>query len=223
MIKLLIFDLDGTLVDSAPDIVASAQLLRTRHKLPNLPDKTIISYIGNGSRMLVTRLFPHEAENPAQITRLTEEFFGIYEQNLVVKTTPMPGILEFLDQHAHAYQIALVTNKHEHLTRLMIEKMPFARYNWACLFGGDSLARQKPDPLPLLETLQRLGVSKNEAVMIGDGLPDMQAAKAAGLRAIGLEFGYTPPGLLKEAGATLLLKSFHQLKETLEHLDQRGG
>ena len=216
VIKLLIFDLDGTLIDSAPDIITATNILLTRRGVPTQPDSVIVGAIGEGLKQFVFNLFPEVAGNQIELAKLEHDFFELYEQHLLIKTKVYPGAIEFLENWRG--QLAIVTNKNFVFAEQIVAGLPLHRFPWVRVFGADSLARRKPDPLPLLEVMKAAGVTPEEAVMIGDGLPDMRAARAAGVHAIAIGFGYTKPELLMREGAAVLLNSFNELASVLEKL-----
>lgn len=215
-IKLAIFDLDGTLIDSAPDIVDTTNSLLRQYGEPELPDATIVSAIGEGLRQLIHSCFPQLANSEESIQKIDRDFYRLYRANMVRKTVVFPGIHEFLE--SSPYKIAIVTNKFEDLTHLTLEKLELNRYPWVKVFGADSLPERKPHPLPLFEVMRAASVTANETVMIGDGLPDMGAAKAAGVRSLACEYGYCAAEKLIAAGATSTVKSPQELSQALLRL-----
>lgn len=213
-IELIIFDLDGTLIDSAPDIVDTTnQVLKMRGR-PQLPDAQIVAAIGEGLRQLLYSCFPDLKGNEAEIEKLDREFYKVYRRNLVAKTKVFDGVREFLS--LTDAQIAIVTNKYEDLAIESISKLNLDSHPWVKVFGADSLPEKKPHPMPLLEVMRAASVSPDRTVMVGDGLPDMRAAKAAGVHAIACEYGYCAAEKLAAEGASSLLKSPWHLPEALE-------
>lgn len=220
-IKLLIFDLDGTLVDSAPDIVDTTQfLMRARGQTP-LPEATIVRAIGEGLKKLVYDLFPEAHGNPAELEKLEADFFQAYEAHLLKKTTVYPGVQEFLKKWPG--KIAVVTNKYEKLAVRTLEGLGLLqhpmKHPWVCVFGAETFPKKKPDPLPLIEAMKLAGCTPEETVMIGDGLPDVQAAQAAGIRSIACTYGYCHPDKLRAHGAEVFLSSFSELESVLAKLE----
>lgn len=213
MIRLLIFDLDGTLVDSAPDIMTAVNTLMHQRGRAPLPRGTIVAAIGEGLRQLIFDLFPETHANPEAIRQLEHDFYSLYERHLLDSTEVFPGVTSFLDSCEK--RIAIVTNKHEALARRVVDGLGLKRYPWLRLFGADSLSNKKPDPLPLHEVMRAAGVDRSETLMIGDGIPDMIAARRAGVHSIAIEFGYTPIDILKAQGASLVLSSFDRLHDVI--------
>ena len=215
--QLLIFDLDGTFIDSAPDIVTTVNTLMLERGREPLPVPQIVAAIGEGLKQMVFGLFPETHSDPVLLEELERHFFKLYEENLLIKTRTFSGVEKFLES-ATDYRIAVVTNKHERLARKVMEGLGLMRFPWLRIFGADSLPNRKPDPLPLLEVMRIAEVSRRETVMIGDGIPDMIAARRAGVHAIGIAFGYTKPEVLNAQGASLLLDTYDQLAIVLEDL-----
>lgn len=214
MIKLLIFDLDGTLIDSAPDIIVTTNSLMINRGLPPLPESQITAAIGEGLKQLVFSLFPETHEDPIARAEVEAEFYRLYEENLIRRTKIYPGAEEFLTSCQQT--IAIVTNKYEKLTQKTVEGLGLTRFPWLRIFGADSLPLRKPDPLPLTEVMRAAGVSRHETLMIGDGIPDMIAARRAGVHSIGVEFGYVKSEILLAQGASLLMKDFSHLPRLIK-------
>lgn len=150
------------------------------------------------------------------LEKINHEFYELYAKNLVKKTTVYPGIHDFLSQTT--YKIAIVTNKYEDLTQVTLKKLDLHRYPWIRILGADSLTEKKPHPLPLLEVMKTAGVAPTQTVMIGDGLPDIQAALAAGTHAIACEYGYCGAEALRAVGARNFVKSPELIKDAITHL-----
>jgi phosphoglycolate phosphatase len=213
-IKLVIFDLDGTLIDSAPDIVETTNKVLIQRGRPALPEAQIVAAIGEGLKQLLYSCFPDLIGQESEIAKLDREFYKIYRKNLITKTTVFSGVREFLSTTNS--KVAIVTNKYEDLALESLSKLKLDSYPWVKVFGADSLPERKPHPLPLLEVMRAAAVRPENTVMVGDGLPDMGAARAAGIHALACEYGYCAAEKLNEAGASALLKSPWHLNEALE-------
>ncbi len=174
-ITTLLFDLDGTLVDSAVDLATAVNLLRHEHHLPPLTIKTVRSYVGDGATMLVRRAMPEGDFRVEQLHR----FLELYTQHLVDKTHPYPGIVDFLQQRLQL-KMAVVTNKPEKLSRQLLDRLDLSRY-FGAVIGGDTFDRKKPAAKPLLAAVEQLGSTPEQAVMIGDHHTDLHAGTAAGI------------------------------------------
>ena len=174
-ITTLLFDLDGTLVDSAVDLATSVNLLRNEHNLPDLDIDTVRSYVGDGATMLIRRAMPEGEFRVEQLHR----FLELYAHHLVEETHPYPGIVPFLENHRHM-KMAVVTNKPEELSRRLLDRLDLSQY-FVAVVGGDTLDRKKPSAAPLLLALEQLHSTPDAAVMIGDHHTDLHAGSAAGV------------------------------------------
>jgi phosphoglycolate phosphatase len=212
-IELLIFDLDGTLIDSAPDIVATTHALFTERGVPLLEEETVVAAIGEGLKQLVFSLFPETHGDPRLLRQLEDDFYRHYENNLILRTTIYEGVETFLGSNRK--KIAIVTNKYALLAERTVTGLGLDRYPWLRVYGADSLPNRKPHPLPLIEVMKVAGVSREQTVMIGDGIPDMIAARRAGVHSIGVTFGYSKPEILRARGASLLMDAYRDLPELL--------
>lgn len=195
MVKLLIFDLDGTLIDSVPDlaVAVNAMLVELGHE--QVDESVVRGWVGNGSFKLVERVLLSvngDAKGATvETVRAAERvFLRHYEASCAVRTLPYAGVDAGLRRLGSAgFELALVTNKP---MRFVPDLLVF--FGWEGLFsvvlGGDSLAVKKPDPLPLLTVCERLGVKAGDAVMIGDSKNDVLAGQAAGMATAGLSYGY---------------------------------
>lgn len=194
--QLLIFDFDGTLIDSVPDLADATNTMLQQLGKPTFPLDTIKEWVGNGSRLLIERALVGRTEvREGELTKSEADhaeqlFFAAYAEHDVSKTVSYPDVDQGLRQLKEAgFTLALVTNK-------PIRFVPhiLAGLGWTSLFdmvlGGDSLSVKKPDPAPLLHTCETLKFSPNQAFMIGDSINDISAGKNAGIDTIGLSYGY---------------------------------
>lgn len=213
--KLLIFDLDGTLIDSAEDIVQTMNRMVERQGEQPIPADLIRARIGEGLLQLMKDLFPQRSD----WSELIKEFRKIYIQEGMQHTTIYPGAVEFL--RSWQGEIALVTNKSEEPTHHVLKILGLNQLPWKSILAGDSLAERKPHPLPLLTTLERLGHHADAALMIGDAYPDMLAAQSAGMESIAVTFGYTSIEELQRYQPVAFLQSYHDLAEIIACLNAR--
>lgn len=190
-VRLLMFDLDGTLVDSRADLAAAVNRMRADYGLPPLPPDVVSGYIGEGARVLVERaLHPHPVDPHEALAR----FLAHYRAHLHDQTVLYPDVRAGLEQlRAAGWQLALISNKPEQSCRALLEHFALAGL-FASVLGGDSTPHCKPHPEPLLVTLRRLGARAEDAWMIGDHRTDLQAARHAGVRSIFLTGGIGEPG-----------------------------
>lgn len=193
--KVILFDLDGTLVDSAPDLA-----LAVNHMLETLERETfsgemIRSWVGNGAHTLVKRGLSgssviDEDIDPELFSQALDIFLGFYAKNLCVATVAYPNVSATLRSlKAKEYRLVLVTNKPFTFIQPLLEGLELTDLFELCL-GGDSLTKRKPDPLPLLYVCEHLNVSVSECVMVGDSKNDIVAANAANMQSIGVSYGY---------------------------------
>jgi phosphoglycolate phosphatase len=173
-ITYLIFDLDGTLVDSVPDLTLSLNLLRAELNCSPLTTDQVSRIVGDGVTVLVKRALGEELYHPA----LRDKFLQLYEEHLLDHTICYPGIEELLSSHS-AEQMAIVTNKPYGLTMKLLDGLNLTRY-FKIIVGGDSYAEKKPHPLPLIKALEGMGADPNQAVMVGDHHTDLYAGRSAG-------------------------------------------
>lgn len=193
---LLVFDLDGTLIDSAPDIITAVNRTLTDNGKSTQSDAVIISHIGEGLKKLIADLFIADNLKPERIAELEVEFLQNYHNEMLNKTRIYPGVEKFLKNYPGP--IAIITNKNEAPAKKIIEHLQLHRFPWVNIFGADTLAERKPSPLPLRTMMGLAGHGPHNTVMIGDGIPDMASAQNAGVPSIAIDFGYTDPTILKK-------------------------
>ena len=185
---LAIFDLDGTLVDSAPDLRAALNRLMLAQGLAPFPLPEVAAMIGDGARALLSKAFAARATPFDEA--LLPGFLADLEANSAVFTRPYPGMVDALEALAgRGWQLAVCTNKPIAATRALLGELDLARH-FALVLGGDSLAVKKPDPGHVLGVLSGLDVPAAEAVMIGDHQNDIRAARGAGVRSVFAAWGY---------------------------------
>lgn len=191
--RCAVFDLDGTLVDSAPDIHAALDRLMARRRLPGFARAEVVGMIGDGVRVLLERA--HAARGITLDEASFDHFMADYEANAAVLTQPFAGIPELLGALGDAgWRLAVCTNKPEAAARVLLSGLGLDRH-FTALGGGDSFPMRKPDPGHLRATLAAAGAAPEQAVMIGDHANDMLAARGAGVRAIFAGWGYGPQSM----------------------------
>lgn len=172
--EYLIFDLDGTLVDSVTDLTNSLNLLATELSLPQLPLERVRNIVGDGVKKLIQRAYGKDVYRREHLLR----FLTIYGEHLLDNTRCYPGIEQFLGSHP-AENMALVTNKPYGLTMRLLEGLDMLKF-FKAIIGGDSYPEKKPHPLPVQKALDLLGASPAQAVMVGDHHTDLHSGKNAG-------------------------------------------
>jgi len=190
-LKAIIFDLDGTLVDSARDLQDAANSVLAEEGLRSVGLGEIKFMIGDGVPTLVERAVSATRGDPARIPALVPRFLEIYGANPSRQTVPYAGVPETLDQLKHwGLRLAVVTNKPAAATAEILSALGLG-WLFDVIVGGDTLAQRKPHPAPVLLALEQLGVRPEAAVMVGDNYHDVQAARAAGVRAFAVTYGYS--------------------------------
>jgi len=189
----VVFDLDGTLVDTAPDLINALNFVLDREGLPPVPLHSARNLIGAGARRLIERGLEQEGRIAGvdDITRLTVDFIDYYAVHIADASRPFEGLAGALDDlGAHGYRFAVCTNKLEWLSKLLLDRLGLSsRFSAIC--GADTFGVSKPDPAILRQTVARAGGQLASAIMVGDAGPDIGVARRAGIPVIGVEFGYT--------------------------------
>src|SRR5690625_1515939 len=186
--RAALFDLDGTLLDSAPDMLATVNRMRAARGMPPMPLARLRPCVSKGARAMSAVAFP---DLPAEgVAGLVPEFLGIYREELGRHSRLFDGVEELLATLEAAGTVwGIVTNKPEHLARAIVPQLGW-QSRCAVLVGGDSLAERKPHPLPLLHAAAAVGVPAAECVYVGDDERDIVAARAAGMPSIAALWGY---------------------------------
>src|ERR1700736_5803701 len=192
-VRTVVFDLDGTLVDTAPDLINALNFVLDREGLPPVPLHSARNMIGGGARRLIERGLELEgrAASVGDITRLTDDFIAYYAEHIADVSRPFEGLESALDDlGALGYRFAVCTNKLEWLSKLLLDRLGLSsRFSAIC--GADTFGVSKPDPAILQQTILRAGGELSSAIMVGDAGPDIGVARRAGIPVIGVEFGYT--------------------------------
>jgi len=188
----ILFDLDGTLVDTAPDLAGAMNAVLSRIGLPTLAPVSVRPLVGKGARVLLRRGLDAagKAASGAELDGLVSDFLDHYRRHVADASKPFPGCIEALDALAdRGARLGVVTNKPEALSHLLLETLGMAE-RFACLIGGDTLATKKPDPEPVREARRRLLGGPGPAVLVGDSSNDADAARGAGAAFLLARFGY---------------------------------
>jgi phosphoglycolate phosphatase len=217
-VKLVMFDLDGTLLDTAPQIAEAANRMLVALGKPILPQAQISTYIGEGVQNLIKRCLtgnPHDEPDAELFTQAQPLYHDFYEKN-ATDSQPFPTVVAALQQlKAHGYLLACVTNKPEKFTMPLLEKAGLADF-FKIVVSGDTLPKKKPDPLPLLHICQKLGVLPAEAVLVGDSETDIQAAQAAGCFVVTVPYGYNQGRPIDEATVDATVQQLTEVVDLLE-------
>ena len=211
-IRALIFDLDGTLIDSKRDLIHSVNAMLRELGRTQLADETISGYIGRGAPQLVAQALGNGASDEEQKQAL-KFFLGYYEEHKMDTTRAYPGVGETLEELA-ALPMAVLTNKPARISVRLLNEMGLAKY-FRAIYGGNSFETKKPDPLGAVTILSELGASPREAMLVGDSEVDVQTARNASMLAAAVNYGFGVHD--REAHpADIYLDRFADLVELLE-------
>ncbi|SON56383.1 Phosphoglycolate phosphatase [Hartmannibacter diazotrophicus] len=216
---LVVFDLDGTLLDTAADLIGAVNHLMAEEGLPPLdPNAHKVTVSRGGKAMVAAGLEAAGVTvDDAALEALTERFVDLYIRHVADETQPFPGTLDALDRLEQAgIRLAVCTNKRHVLAIELFEKLDLLS-RFAAICGGDSFAVRKPDPGHILKTIEAAGGDPATSVMVGDSYADIDAAKAAGVPVIGVSFGYTDIPV-RDLGADAVIDHYDELCDTLARL-----
>ena len=218
-IRAVLFDLDGTLVDSAPDLGAAADRMRTDRGLPSLPLEHYRPMAGAGARGMIGVAFGFGVDHP-EYESLREEFFRNYESCLTERTFAFEGVAELLDAlSAQGLRWGVVTNKMERFALPLVAQMPVLA-KAGTVVCGDTTPHPKPHPAPLLEAARRLGLAPHECIYVGDDERDITAGRAAGMPTVAACYGYL--GAQPDAGRWGAHLQISSALELLKHLSTQS-
>jgi phosphoglycolate phosphatase len=195
---LLIFDLDGTLIDSRLDLVLSVNAARAHMGLPALDNELVASYVGNGAPMLIRRAMPPDAAEP-QLVEALEFFLEHYREHALDNTRLYPGVREALDRLAAAgKKLAVLTNKPVKVSRTIVTGLGLDGLFFQ-VYGGNSFDFKKPNPVGVETLMKEAGVERAGVLLVGDSSVDMLTARNAGVRCCGVTYGFQPESLADPA------------------------
>jgi len=201
-IKLVIFDLDGTLIDSRLDLVYSVNASLRHIGRPELPDDVIASYVGDGAPILIQRALGPDAKDEALIRKGLEFFLSYYRAHKLDHTTVYPGVTDALAAIQHSSNgvpraMAVLTNKPVIPSRAIVEALGLGKF-FSQVYGGNSFATKKPEPEGARVLLDENGVRPAQAVIVGDSHVDIRTGMNAGMYTVGVTYGFAPHALLAE-------------------------
>jgi phosphoglycolate phosphatase len=185
-VRLLVFDLDGTLVDSKVDLANSVNYALGAYGLPALPHPLIYSYVGDGATALIRRSVGDRGDGI--LPAVLDTFLAHYREHLLDTTVPYSGVADSLKKWTGAYRMAVLTNKPLDMARSILSGLSIDR-PFTEVVGGDSLDRKKPEPDGLLRIMKACGASSGETIMVGDSRNDILAGRYAGVRTCGVTYG----------------------------------
>src|SRR5258705_1275430 len=219
--RTLVFDLDGTLVDTAPDLISALNFVLDREGLAPVPLQKARNMIGAGARKLIERGLELE-DRPMgvdDLNRLTRDFVDYYAEHIADASRPFEGLEAALDElEAQGFRFAVCTNKLEWLSKLLLDKLSLSK-RFAAICGADTFGVSKPDPVILQQTLARAGGPLAGAIMVGDAGTDVGVARRAGIPVIGVAFGYTDVPIA-ELKPDRLIGHFRDLPAAVESLSK---
>lgn len=219
--EVLIFDLDGTLIDSVPDLALSINQMLTSLNMNTYSTETIRSWVGNGAAVLTKRALSGSIDIcPDLDLTLFEKalsiFLNYYQQNVCIETTLYPNVKSVLETlHKQGYRLVIATNKPKQFVQPILEKLKLNEL-FELVIGGECLPKRKPDPMQLTYICESLNVSPSTCLMVGDSSNDIFAATAANMESIGLTYGYNHGEDINSHGATLVLDDFSGIIDVLE-------
>jgi phosphoglycolate phosphatase len=194
VLEAVLFDLDGTLIDTAPDMARTVNEMRKRRGLPAVPTEQVRPHVSNGARGMIIAAFGINTDHP-EFQGMREEFLGIYEKNLCIDSRLFDGMEQLLDDlEADGIVWGVVTNKFERFARPLIEGFNLGERS-SVVVGGDTCPRPKPFPDPLLHAAATMGIAPMNTLYVGDDVRDVQAARAAGMPVVVAGYGYLGDGM----------------------------
>ena len=217
--RTVVFDLDGTLVDTAPDLINALNYILAREGMPPVPLQSARMMIGAGARKLLERGLELDGRMVAldELDRLTRVFIAYYADHIADTSRPFEGLESALDDLAgRGYRFAVCTNKLEWLSKLLLDRLGLSA-RFAAICGADTFGIAKPDPAILRQTVVRARGEMTSTVMVGDAGPDIGVARRAGVPVIGVTFGYTEVPIA-ELKPDLLIGHMRELPGAVETL-----
>ncbi len=224
--QAILFDLDGTLIDSVPDLAWAVDEMCKQIGMPACGEAMVRNWVGNGIDMLVRRALTNgddqQVVDPNQLDSALSSFKSLYASHLSVSTTVYPHLEAVLAQfHAQKIKMAVVTNKGSQFSAQLLADLSLQQW-FSVLVGGDTLAVKKPDPQPLLHAAEQLGLRADQVIMIGDSKNDVSAARAANMPVITKTNGYNHGENIANSQPDAIFDCFSELPEKVAQVWQTG-
>ena len=214
MIKSIIFDLDGTLLNTIEDLANACNYALTTLGYKTHEVEKYKTFVGNGRYKLVERMLPEDRRDMDNIEKSLQLFDTYYEKHMIDMTKPYDGIMEMLDSLINrGINIAVVSNKPHEFTTEVVKNYFGDRFK--VVYGHKKNTKEKPDPWAVLEVIEEFNVNKDECLYIGDSEIDINTAKNAGVKSVGVEWGFRGKGELEAAGANYIVNKPEQILEIL--------
>lgn len=215
--ELIIFDFDGTLINSIPDITIAVNEMLTHYNYQSLTVEKVTPFVGNGAKILVERALVYANNDQKVSDKYLDEAFAIYfaaYKKVSCKLTFMyPNVLETLEYlHYKKYKMAICTNKPFEFIEPILDKLSIKKF-FVSWIGENSLPKKKPDPSPLFYLAETIGISVEKCIMVGDSKNDILAAQNAFIESIGVSYGYNYNENIADYNPTIVLDDFITLKE----------
>ena len=216
---LLIFDLDGTLIDSRLDLAQAVNATRMQMGMPPLDNDLVVSYVGNGAPVLIRRALGEDA-SAAEIQQALGFFMESYSAHALDHTAPYPGVREGLDLlHGAGKRLAVLTNKPTDISRAILEGLGVGE-RFFRVYGGDTFEFKKPNPIGVEALMNDAHVDRERTLMVGDSSVDIQTARNAGVRSCGVTWGLKPESLADPAPDRLVGRMADLTRWVLEQGDK---
>jgi len=211
---LALIDLDGTLVDSVPDLALCVDQMMAHLGRPPRGEQAVRAWIGNGVPVLVRRALVGAVDgeaDPAEYEQALAIYLELYEKNVCVDSRPYAGVVEGLEQlKALGCRLGCVTNKAARFTQPLLDKLELSHF-FEIIVSGDTLTKKKPDPAPLLYAAEQLGILPEHALMVGDSMHDVDAGRAAGFQVACVSYGYNHGHDIRASNPDAVIDSLTEL------------
>ena len=215
-IKLIIFDLDGTLVDTVQDITNALNHALFSHDIKTLTVRETTKLVGEGVTRLVEKVLPEGKEHLKD--DVMRKFLEYYSEHLIENSKEYPHVRETLE-NLNQFKKAVISNKREALSRRLLEELDLAKY-FDLIIGSDTAGERKPSPIPILYVISKLGLSPEESIVVGDSYYDIEAGKRAGTKTVAVTYGYQPKELLEEAD--YMIDDLRELVQLLQLIKEKS-